>query len=172
MLSDHEWKTLREVERRLLTEDPEFTRSFDTRAQRLLGGSDRWGLQIFLVTGLLLSALMLVTGSLSGAVAFAAATGIVYHDRDRAEFAFYAVHGRVEGGGVLQVDFHGEDLLAVTANLRGQAFEPVPAAGQQGQTGATMCEAAGKVGAQSARGPGDNGRLAFKIACHSGAPRT
>ena len=78
MLSDHEWKTLREVERRLLTEDPEFTRSFDTRAQRLHGGSDRWGLQIFVVTGLLLSALMLVTGSLSGAVAFAAATGLIW----------------------------------------------------------------------------------------------
>lgn len=78
MLSDHEWKTLREVERRLLTEDPEFTRSFDTHARRLHGGSDRWGIQIFLVTGLLLSALMLVAGSLSGAVAFAAGTGLIW----------------------------------------------------------------------------------------------
>lgn len=78
MLSDYEWKTLREIERRLLTEDPEFTRSFDTRAQRLHGREDRWGLQIFVVIGLLLSALMLVTGSLSGAAAFAAATGLIW----------------------------------------------------------------------------------------------
>lgn len=78
MLSDHEWRTLREVERRLLTEDPGFVRSFDARARRLHGGSDRWGLQIFLVAGVLLSLLMLVTGSPGGAVAFAAATGLIW----------------------------------------------------------------------------------------------
>lgn len=78
MLSGHERTTLRELERRLLTEDPEFTRSFDASAQHLHGGPDRWGLQTSLVTGLLLSALMLVTGSLGGSVAFAAATGLVW----------------------------------------------------------------------------------------------
>ena len=78
MLSDHEWKALREVERRLLTEDPEFTRSFATGSQRLHGESGRWGLQIFLVTGALLSVLMLVIGSLSGAAAFAAGTGLIW----------------------------------------------------------------------------------------------
>ena len=35
MLSDHEWRTLREVERQFLAEDPEFARSFATRAQHL-----------------------------------------------------------------------------------------------------------------------------------------
>jgi regulator of protease activity HflC (stomatin/prohibitin superfamily) len=35
VLNDHERKTLREVERQFQVEDPEFTRSFDTRAQRL-----------------------------------------------------------------------------------------------------------------------------------------
>lgn len=78
MLSDHEWKTLREVEHRMLTEDPEFTRSFDTRAQRLRDRSDRWGLRIFIVIGLLLSALTLATGSLSGAMAFAFTTGLIW----------------------------------------------------------------------------------------------
>jgi hypothetical protein len=34
-LNDHERKTMREVERQFQAEDPEFTRSFDTRAQRL-----------------------------------------------------------------------------------------------------------------------------------------
>jgi hypothetical protein len=35
VLSDHEWKTLRNVERQFLAEDPEFARSFDTRARQL-----------------------------------------------------------------------------------------------------------------------------------------
>jgi hypothetical protein len=35
VLNDHERKSLREVERQFQVEDPEFTRSFDTRAQRL-----------------------------------------------------------------------------------------------------------------------------------------
>ncbi|MHA6783218.1 DUF3040 domain-containing protein [Pseudonocardia saturnea] len=78
MLSDHERKTLREVERRFLTEDPEFARSFHARAQGLQRTQDRWGIQTFLVVGLLLSALMLVTGSLGGAVAFAFATGLIW----------------------------------------------------------------------------------------------
>jgi hypothetical protein len=78
VLSDHERQTLREVERRMATEDPEFIRSFDTRAQRLHGGSDRWGLRIFVVIGLLLSVMMLVIGSLSGAAGFAFVTGLIW----------------------------------------------------------------------------------------------
>ncbi|MBW0101796.1 DUF3040 domain-containing protein [Pseudonocardia sp. KRD-291] len=35
MLSDHELKTLRELERRLLDDDPDFPRSFTTRERRL-----------------------------------------------------------------------------------------------------------------------------------------
>jgi hypothetical protein len=35
MLDDHERKALREVERRLLREDPGFGRDFDARARRL-----------------------------------------------------------------------------------------------------------------------------------------
>lgn len=77
MLSDHERRTLQEVERLLLAEDPDFTQSFQARSQRLQRTDDGFGLKIFVVGGLLLSALMLVTGSLSGAVAFAVATGLI-----------------------------------------------------------------------------------------------
>lgn len=78
MLNDRERDTLREVERRLLDEDPEFARAFNARAQRLPHPASRLGIKIFLIAGLLLSALVLVAGSLGGAVAFAAATGLVW----------------------------------------------------------------------------------------------
>jgi hypothetical protein len=79
MIDDYESKTLREVERRLLREDPEFTRAFDARAQRLSRTSPPGvGIKIFLSGGLLLSALMLIAGSLSGAMAFAIATGLIW----------------------------------------------------------------------------------------------
>jgi hypothetical protein len=79
VLSDRERETLREVERRILSEDPEFARSFDAHAQRLPHASPGGvGIRIFLVVGLLLSALVLVAGSLSGAVAFATTTGLIW----------------------------------------------------------------------------------------------
>ncbi|TWF80469.1 DUF3040 family protein [Pseudonocardia hierapolitana] len=78
MLSDRERETLREVERRLLIEDPEFARYFKARAQRLPHPADGLGIKIFLIAGLLISALVLVAGSLGGAAAFAAATGLIW----------------------------------------------------------------------------------------------
>jgi Flp pilus assembly protein TadB len=79
VLSDRDWEALREVERRLSSEDPGFARSFEARAQRLprtsTGGA---GIRIFLIAGLLLSALVAVAGSLGGAAAFATATGLVW----------------------------------------------------------------------------------------------
>ena len=78
MLSDHEWRTLREVERRFLTEDPEFTRSFATRAQHLGRAQGCVGIKIFLVAAVLLGALMLVAGSPSGALAFAAGAALIW----------------------------------------------------------------------------------------------
>ena len=83
MLSDHEWRTLREVERRFLTEDPEFTRSFATRAQHLGRAQGCVGIKIFLVAAVLLGALMLVAGSPSGALAFAAVAGLTWLTRRR-----------------------------------------------------------------------------------------
>lgn len=78
MLSDREREVLREVERRILTEDPEFARRFDARAQRLAHRAGGPGIKIFVLAGLLLSALVLVAGSLGGAVAFAVATGLIW----------------------------------------------------------------------------------------------
>ena len=84
MLNDHERKTLREVERQFQVEDPEFTRSFDTRAQRLrrrhLDGA--W-FQISIVAALLLGALMLVAGLPGAALAFAAVAGLTWLTRRR-----------------------------------------------------------------------------------------
>jgi hypothetical protein len=78
VLSDREREALREVERRLLIEDPEFARSFKARAQRLPHPAGGFGIKIFLIAGLLTSALVLVAGSIGGAVAFATATGLIW----------------------------------------------------------------------------------------------
>jgi hypothetical protein len=78
VLSDREREVLREVERQILHEDPEFARSFDARAQRLRHRAGGLGIKIFVLAGLLLSALVLVAGSLGGAVAFAIGTGLVW----------------------------------------------------------------------------------------------
>lgn len=78
MLSDHEWKALREVERGFLTEDPRFAQAFDARAEGLRRAQDGWGMRILVVAGLLLSLLMLVVGSLGGALAVAAATWLTW----------------------------------------------------------------------------------------------
>ena len=95
MLSDHEWKTLRNVERQFLADDPEFdpavARLRSSRARRasnrnlmpVLGSS-------FTGSGaVLLGGLMLVVGSPGGALAFAAMTGLMWlawrhsHDSSR-----------------------------------------------------------------------------------------
>jgi hypothetical protein len=77
--SDHERETLLGIERRLLSDDPEFAQSFDARARDLYSASrDGVGAKIFLVAGLLISALMLVVGSLGGAVAFTVGTGLIW----------------------------------------------------------------------------------------------
>lgn len=78
MLSDRDREVLRRVEREILNEDPAFVRSFDARAQRLPRRTGRLGITIFLVAGLVLSAAVLVAGSLGGAVLFAVATGLVW----------------------------------------------------------------------------------------------
>jgi hypothetical protein len=84
VLNDHEREILREVERQFLVEDPEFARSFATRAQRLQRRHLDGGLvKIFLVAAVLLSALMLVAGSPSGALAFAAVTALIWLTRRR-----------------------------------------------------------------------------------------
>jgi hypothetical protein len=84
VLNDHERETLREVERQFLVEDPEFTRSFDARAQRLQRRHLDGGLvKIFLVAAVLFGALMLLAGSPSGALAMAALAGLIWLARRR-----------------------------------------------------------------------------------------
>jgi hypothetical protein len=79
MPSDHERETLLEIERGLLSEDPEFAQSFNARAQHLYNPSRyEVGTKIFLLAGLLISALMLVVGAQGGAVAFIAGTGLIW----------------------------------------------------------------------------------------------
>jgi threonine/homoserine/homoserine lactone efflux protein len=79
MLDDYEKNALDEVERRLLSEDPEFAQVFDVRAESLSRASAVGaGIKIFLIGGLLVSALVLLAGSLSGAVAFAIATWLIW----------------------------------------------------------------------------------------------
>jgi hypothetical protein len=79
VLNDHERRTLREVERQFVVEDPEFARSFATRAQRLERRHLDGGLvKIAIVAAVLLGALMLVAGSPSGALAFAAGAALIW----------------------------------------------------------------------------------------------
>jgi DUF3040 family protein len=78
VLSDREREALRRVERQILNEDPAFVRSFDARAQRLPHRTGGVAIKIFVAVGLLISAFVLVAGSLGGAVLFAVATGLVW----------------------------------------------------------------------------------------------
>ncbi|MCW2716935.1 MAG: hypothetical protein QOG20_4387 [Pseudonocardiales bacterium] len=78
MLSDHERKMLREVERQCMAEDPGFTRTFQERQTRLSRRPHQIGAAIAVVVAALLAALMLLAGSLAGALAFATATGLIW----------------------------------------------------------------------------------------------
>jgi hypothetical protein len=78
VLNDHERKTLREVEQQFMAEDPEFTRAFEARQTRLSRRPHRLSATIAIVVATLLTAQMLVTGSLAGALAFATVTGLLW----------------------------------------------------------------------------------------------
>lgn len=78
MLSDHERKTLKELERQFMTDDPEFPRSFHAHAKRLDRNHRGMPATVAIVAAVLLCALMLATGSLGGALAFAAVTGLIW----------------------------------------------------------------------------------------------
>jgi len=61
-----------------MTEDPEFTRSFEAQQTRLSRRPHQLAARIALVTAALLTVLMLVAGSLAGALAFAFASGVIW----------------------------------------------------------------------------------------------
>ena len=84
MLSDHEQERLRALERQFRAEDPEFTRSFDTRARHLRrqhGDSVSLTIGIGIGAAVLLGALLLLAGSPGGALAFVAAVGLIWLGR-------------------------------------------------------------------------------------------
>ncbi|HEY4418040.1 MAG TPA: DUF3040 domain-containing protein [Pseudonocardia sp.] len=78
MLEDHEKETLREVERRLLADDPDFVSEFQARQSHLRGRTIRFGTVVAIVTALLLVGLMLAAGSVGGAVLWIVATAVVW----------------------------------------------------------------------------------------------
>jgi|1186.fasta_scaffold450626_1 hypothetical protein len=78
MLSDREQRVLRELEQQFLTDDPDFPRSFDTRAQRLGRAHAATSTRFAIVVALAIGTLMLAAGSLAGALAAGALTGLVW----------------------------------------------------------------------------------------------
>ena len=78
MLSDHDRKTLDEVERHCMAEDPAFTRSFQERQTRLSRRPHQTGAAVAIAVATLLVTLMLIVGSLAGALAFATVTGLIW----------------------------------------------------------------------------------------------
>jgi ferric-dicitrate binding protein FerR (iron transport regulator) len=77
VLSDHERKTLREVERQLMAEDPDFTRAFEARQTRLSRRPHRLGATLAVVVAALLTVFLLVAGTVGGALVFATTTGLI-----------------------------------------------------------------------------------------------
>jgi hypothetical protein len=78
VLNEHERKTLREVEHQLMADDPEFARAFEARQARLQRHPGLRGTGIAVVAGILLAALMLIAGSLTGALAVAVTTWLIW----------------------------------------------------------------------------------------------
>jgi hypothetical protein len=77
VLNDHERKTLREVERQCMAEDPDFTRGFEARQARLSRHPHRLGVGIGLVAAAILAVFLLIVGLLGSALVVAAVTGVI-----------------------------------------------------------------------------------------------
>lgn len=75
MLSDHERRTLREVERDCLAEDPDFVRSFQAGEQR---PGYRSTATLAMVVSASIGAILLIAGSLIGALAFTVSAGLIW----------------------------------------------------------------------------------------------
>jgi Protein of unknown function (DUF3040) len=83
MLSDHERKALREIQRQLATDDPEFERSFHAAATAPPPDYRRLAYTIVIVLAALLATIMALAGSPGGTLAFAAIAGMVWYARHR-----------------------------------------------------------------------------------------
>jgi hypothetical protein len=82
VLNDHERETLREVERRLLADDPAFARAFRARQTHLLHHHHhrrrRRGAIVAVVIAVLLAGLLLALGSFGGALMCAVAVWVIW----------------------------------------------------------------------------------------------
>lgn len=79
MLNDHERETLREVERRLLADDPAFARAFRARQTHLRHHhSRRRGAIVAVVIAVLLAGLLLALGSFGGALICVVAVWVIW----------------------------------------------------------------------------------------------
>jgi hypothetical protein len=77
MLDDNDRKTLREVERRFLTDDPEFARSFHEQLREQPSAPAGSNGKIAVVAALLFSAFLLLAGFPGGALACLMTTAAV-----------------------------------------------------------------------------------------------
>ena len=78
MLNEHEQRTLHELECQFVAEDPQFPRSFASRAQRLDRNRLKMSTIVAITVSVVLCSFMLVAGSPGGALAFAVATWLVW----------------------------------------------------------------------------------------------
>ncbi|GAY12168.1 DUF3040 domain-containing protein [Pseudonocardia sp. N23] len=78
MLEDHEQQKLHAFERQFMAEDPQFMRSFTSRAQRLDRTRSTGSMIVAVTVTVVLCSLTLGAGSPSGAVAFAVGIWLVW----------------------------------------------------------------------------------------------
>jgi hypothetical protein len=77
VLSDNERKTLLDVERRFMAEDPEFARSFHDQLRQQPARHGRSNGKIAVAVALLFSTILLLVGFPSGALACVITTGLI-----------------------------------------------------------------------------------------------
>ena len=81
MLSDHERRTLREIQRHLIVDDPDFERSFRAWEAATSPARYRWVYTTLVVVTAVLVPVMVLAGSAGGALAFAVVAGTLWWTR-------------------------------------------------------------------------------------------
>ncbi len=81
MLSDHEQETLREIQRHLVVEDPEFERSFRAFEGPISQPRYRWVYTTLVVITVALTLVMLLAGAPAGALASAVVAVVLWWTR-------------------------------------------------------------------------------------------
>jgi len=84
VLSDHERETLREIQRHMVAEDPDFERSFDALEAP---ARHRWAYTTLVAVTGVLAPVMLLAGSIGGALTFAIAAGSLWWTRHLEDIA-------------------------------------------------------------------------------------